>query len=38
MAFQGESSFLQNTQLQLESLPTDFHDQGEDVLLQPVGE
>ena len=29
VAFQGERSFLQKTQLQLESLPTVFHDQGE---------
>ena len=30
--FQGEGSFLQNTQLQLKRLPTVFLDQGEDVL------
>ena len=29
VAFQVESTILQNTQLQLESLPTVFHDQGE---------
>ena len=39
LAFQGESSFIQNSQLQLESLPTVFHDQGEKgVLLYHVSE
>ena len=38
MAFQGESSFLQNTQLQLKAYPPFSTTKGKDLLLHPVSE